>query len=159
MLTKKEGLPFRLQKGKLLPKFVALDDPEALEYAGFVSVMLSQALGKRQGQIEEELEELKESFEPTPLRMGLHKICLDKLQFAPPSDFLGPALRHNVFQEAFAIPKAGFTPAEFRTEIQTRLKKTETFALYGDLPSEHVVTEAPPPYSARELLNAYNIGG
>ncbi|MBO7329218.1 MAG: DUF790 family protein [Lentisphaeria bacterium] len=153
-MLRKEHLLYRINSGKIKPRFIDPEAPFLLECAaeliGIYSAAMETAMSRQE--IEETVSSIIRSSVDVKIASGLNKLLLDRCEFSLPADADYPALRKKYFLLAAEKLKSGnFTGEELR-----KLPEVENIDLYGDLPDfEKLIRFKTITPSA--LLHRYNL--
>lgn len=154
MLTR-DLLSFRLQRGRVLPGFVDVADPELLGVAATLIGLFQPGGRPRRGALTEDLEQYLRGCLVAAIARGLAKLLEDRCEFSQPQTIDYPAWRIAVLTQAAALRRdgAGDNPAQLRA---LAVGTPDHGPLYADLPEndELVAFRAVTP---KELLERYNV--
>lgn len=161
MLTK-DLIRCRIDRGRLKPQFVPVDDPEALALAGDLLEPYRLPDGPRRCDIDEMTDPICKGARDVILAKGLKKIIDDQAEFATGDDYDYPAARRRLFAQAAQLLRSSerLTEDEYRRRLALVAAAEPLLAedrLYADLP-ENDRLRAFKDLTARQLLERYNCG-
>ena len=150
-------LRFRRINGSAKPSFVPTDDPHLLAAAAALLQVYKDgaAAGATRGELLEACEPVLSDGDPVLLK-GLHKIILDRTDFAASADIDFPALRENWFTRAAALYTSTLPESELTFHTTIAAGEEMPRDLYADLP-EFEQIERYREMTPRELLERYNV--
>ena len=139
MLTK-DLIRARLSGDAVKPRFVRVDDPEIVRYAGDLVQLYAEGTGATAAELDEAATALAAGIADKKLAGGLHKTVRDRAEFSLPADCDYPTARVDLFRGAAALLRAGNAPEnldDVRAAVFASVPSApETFAhgIYCDLP-------------------------
>ncbi|NMA47883.1 MAG: DUF790 family protein [Lentisphaerae bacterium] len=161
MLTK-DLIRCRIERGRLKPQFVPVDDPEALALAGDLLEPYRLPDGPRRCDIDEMTDPICKGARDVIFAKGLKKILDDQADFAAGDDYDYPAARRRLFAHAAQLLRSPerLTEDEYRRRLALVAAGEPLLTeerLYADLP-ENERLRAFRNLTARQLLERYNCG-
>ncbi len=158
----------RVTKDRVIPQYLARDDPRRLEAAEGMLWIFRDAVGRTRGEIEDELEELLGADPATLVHRGLAKVLEDRAEFEVVADLPPEQVRAELFGEAasrrLATPVVeGRHPpfardavvADVAARLQVHPAALEA-ALFADLKDENRMTSFEDTTASR-LVDRYNV--
>lgn len=157
----------RVVKGALVPGFVDRADAKLLERAEELLALFGEGLGRRRGELDEEVTELVGERVDHKLTRGLVKVLLDRAEFEVSAPVDPVDLRARVFREAarrgplaaVRIEGGAVTSGEIFATVGAELGVDPALlegALYADHDDRQVLSKLAVP-SAAWLLDRYNV--
>ncbi len=155
----------RAQGGEVVPRYVGLDDPKALDLARSLLAMFAEHVGHPRGQLEADLKDYLGTGTAFLLHRGLAKLLHDRSEFEIEAVDDPPELRQAVFRAAADAHRGadGGVGPFAREAVLDRVAAARALSpaevergLYADLKDEQILArfEACEP---RWLLNRYNV--
>lgn len=154
MLTK-DLVQATVRNGRLFPKFIKANDPNAESEAELVCALYADAKGR----IISDLEDDAKRAVATPRSRGFAKLLMDRCEVTEPDDEI-MELRWRAFAKSEALrTKKDLTHDEFVSGIADELGQDIAVLreqLFSDLPSSRLI-ENYDPLTPEELLAKYNL--
>ena len=108
MLTGKQ-VRVRFARDKIAPVYLKTDDPQWLDWAETLLAMFRNAIGRTQGELDEELDESFAAVPQPVVPQGLAKLLEDRCEFETKAEHPPEEVREAVFLAA-AARRLGFQP-------------------------------------------------
>ncbi|WP_161597551.1 DUF790 family protein [Fluviispira multicolorata] len=162
MLTKKELLLFKKNKGKIIPLFIDAKDPLLLEYAKDLIEVFLNSLGKKRRELEEEISHINSVYDySNELQKGIVKLLFDRLEFKTSLGDEVIDFREVIFTKSCEYFNSNKN-ISYDSYIKSISEDINLFSeeiklqLYSDLPEFHTATHFK-SIQAKDLLNRYNL--
>ena len=154
MLTK-DLLRFRIRQNHVKPDFISVTDPQLLQLAGDLLGIYTQHLDKRRGDIEAAADCIISTHKDLKIAKGLHKLILDRCEFAHKTDVDHSVRRVEILDRAanaFIQDNSG-SPRSFRQRV---FGDSDPSSLYADLPHNERLVKFK-EFFPKGLLERYNV--